>query len=106
MSPKKVRRHLLIAACFIGLLALCGFGYAVSIYWGAGSAENISFDNLTQPFGTIIIDNDELSTVMGHEFSETLQAAEDGDYYLCVTNKSSENAVIVSGTISKATTDN
>lgn len=197
MSPKKVRRPLLIAACFIGLLALCGFGYAVSIYWGVGSAENISFDNLTQPFGTIIIDNDtireiednaweksdiitdytnvfadnsmcysltngdipslyfspahmiifaqeseagwtlksgesiafnlslnekqnielefgyvlngeyhELSTVMGHEFSETLQAAEDGDYYLCVTNKSSENAVIVSGTISKATTDN
>ncbi len=194
VSPKKVRRLLLIAACFIGLLALCGFGYAISIYWGVGSAENISFDDLTQPFGTIVIDNDtireiedtaweksdiiadytnifadnstcysltnddipslyfspaymiifaqedeagwtlksgesivfnlslnekqnielefgyvlngeyrELSTVTGHEFSETLQSAEDGDYYLCVTNKSSENAVIISGTISKST---
>lgn len=190
MKERAKHPILTTAACFIFLFTLCGFGYVISIYWGAGSADGISFANLTQPFGTInnahgsitevddnawersdiivdytnifadnsvcyILDNGnipalyfspaymvifaqenntgwtldagekiafalslndkqsieleigyvfngeyhELSTAKGHDFSETLQAAENGEYYICITNRSSINAVIVNGSI-------
>lgn len=47
-----------VAACLVVALALCGFGYAVYTYWGVGSAENIDFEDLTQPFGTVASDTD------------------------------------------------
>lgn len=47
-----------VAACLVVALALCGFGYAAYIYWGVGSAENIDFDDLTQPFGTVASDKE------------------------------------------------
>jgi len=190
IMPRKLKRPMLIAVCFAALFVLCGFRYVLSIYWGTGSAENISFDNLTQPFATITSDNGnitevedtawqksdmivdytdifadnsicysldgnnipalyfspaymiifaqkdgtgwildakeelifnlslnekqnlelefgyvlngqyhELSSVTGHDFREILQADENGEYYLCVTNRSSANAVITSGNI-------
>ena len=44
------------AACLASVLVLCGFGYAAYIYWGVGSAGNIDFAELTQPFGTVASD--------------------------------------------------
>lgn len=40
-----------------------------------------------------------LSTAKGHTFSETFQAPEAGEYYFCVTNRSSSNAVVRGGRI-------
>lgn len=40
-----------------------------------------------------------LSIVKGCDFSETLTAPEAGEYYICITNHSSSNAVIESGNI-------
>lgn len=41
----------------------------------------------------------ELSLTKGYDFSETLTAPEEGEYYFCITNHSSENAIIESGEI-------
>jgi hypothetical protein len=40
-----------------------------------------------------------LSTVKGNTFRDTFTAPEAGDYYFCVTNRSSANAVITGGSI-------
>lgn len=191
-AAKKRKRFLLMAACLLLALALCGFGYAISVYWGVGSASSVGFDKLTNPFGTVNVDKDSvteiddnawarsdiitdytnifadnsvcyaldggtipalyfspgymiiftqedesgwtlspgeeavfelslndrqnlelefgyvlngrysaLAAVSGHEFSETFKAPENGEYYFCVTNRSSENAVIVTGAVGK-----
>lgn len=42
-----------------------------------------------------------LFTALGHDFSDTLFIPQDGTYYLCVTNKSSSNAVIKNGIINR-----
>ena len=47
-----------MAACFVIVLVLCGFGYAAYVYWGVGSAENSNFADLTQPFGTVASNKD------------------------------------------------
>lgn len=180
-----------MAACLVVAVALCGFGYVAYICWGVGSADNINFDDLTQPFGTVASDQEtqvsedeifhekselindytnvyaensvsvalngssipsiyfspnymviftqqnedgwtlskgneltvnfslykqlqldigyilngkyyELSTGgMGPEFGNTISAPEDGIYYFCVTNRSSSNAIVKSGEITK-----
>lgn len=179
-----------VAACLVVALALCGFGYAAYIYWGVGSTENIDFDDLMQPFGTVASDKDvqvsqdeifyekselindytnvyadnsvcvtldgnsipsiyfspnymviftqqnedgwalskgdeftidfslyeklqleigyilngkyyEITSGTGPEFGNTISASEDGIYYFCVTNRSSSNAIIKSGEITK-----
>ncbi|MCD8144745.1 MAG: emp24/gp25L/p24 family protein [Oscillospiraceae bacterium] len=181
-----------VAACLAAILVLCGFGYGISVYWGVGSTENVSLDDLTQPFGTVAFDQEtqsgesevfhekselisdytdvyaedsvcvtldgtsipsiyfspnymviftqqneegwelskgdelticftvyeklqldigyilngeyyDLSTgVTGPEFSNTISAPEDGTYYFCVTNRSSSNAIITYGEITKS----
>jgi hypothetical protein len=40
-----------------------------------------------------------LSTMKGNTFRETFQAPEAGDYYFCITNRSSANVVITGGSI-------
>ena len=51
---RKKRVHILpFAASLTILLLLCGFAYSAYVYWGVGSAEQIDFDRLTQPFGTV-----------------------------------------------------
>jgi hypothetical protein len=40
-----------------------------------------------------------LSTSKGNTFSDTFQAPETGEYYFCVTNRSSANAVVEGGNI-------
>lgn len=40
-----------------------------------------------------------LFTLMGNTFSDTFNALEGGEYYFCVTNRSSANAVTVGGNI-------
>lgn len=41
----------------------------------------------------------EITNVQGNAFDEIINAEKDGEYYFCVTNRSSANAVIVSGDI-------
>lgn len=57
--------------------------------------------SLTMETGYVV--NGEYHTITPHikgiDFSETVTADQDGTYYFCVTNLSSENAVIVDGTI-------
>lgn len=190
---RKKRVHILpFAASLTILLLLCGFAYSAYVYWGVGSAEQIDFDRLTQPFGTvadeqmtdennggmfyeksglisdytnvyaddsvcvatdgnviqplyfspnymiIFAKEDEkgwaleageelalhfslypaqsleleigyilngeyhlLSVTKGSDFDETLIAAGAGEYYFCVTNRASANAVIEEGEIYK-----
>ena len=40
-----------------------------------------------------------LSLTKGCDFNETLTVSDEGEYYFCVTNHSSENAIIKSGNI-------
>lgn len=58
-----VKRPLLLAACLVISLALCGFGYMASVYWGSGSADGASFEELTRPFGTIAGDESTFTEV-------------------------------------------
>ncbi|MCM1261146.1 MAG: hypothetical protein NC313_00385 [Butyrivibrio sp.] len=41
----------------------------------------------------------ELSLTKGYDFNATLTATEEGEYYFCITNHSSENAIIEDGEI-------
>lgn len=63
-----------VAACLAAILILCGFGYAVSVYWGVGSTENVSMNDLTQPFGTVATDKETQSSdsEIFHEKSEII----------------------------------
>lgn len=179
------------AASLVVFMGMCGFAYAASIYYGAGSANHIDFDRLTRPFGTtadeqqsvenenvsfyersdlirdyrdifaehsVCVTTEEnqipsiyfspnymvifsrekeqgwtlnaeetltldfslhhtqsleleigyilngeyhtLSLAKGCDFTETLTASETGEYYFCITNHSSSNAVIENGDIS------
>lgn len=187
---KSIKRILSLAASLFILFGLCGFVYGAYVYQGVGSADNIDFNELTQPFGTLaseqaanendsitffeksslISDYDNvyadnsicvatdngmipsiyfspnymvifsmedekgwtlkegekltlsfslhhaqsldleigyvldgryhiLSLAKGCDFSETLTASDEGEYYFCITNHSSGNAVIESGSI-------
>lgn len=57
-QKKKHMKFPIIAACFILLLASCGFAYVVHTYWGVGLADTIDFTDLTQPFGTYASDSE------------------------------------------------
>lgn len=186
----KRKNHILLLAASLVFLFLCGFTYAAYAYWGVGFADNIDFNRLTQPFGTVaseqqINENDSeiffeksnlisdyenvyadnfvcvtsnnhtipsiyfspaymvifsqeneqgwilkaeekltinfslyqtqslelevgyilngeyhaLSLTKGCDFNETLTISDEGEYYFCVTNHSSENAIIKNGNI-------
>lgn len=43
----------------------------------------------------------ELSITKGGDFRNTIRAAQEGEYYFCITNHSSTNAVIIEGNILK-----
>jgi hypothetical protein len=56
--------------------------------------------SLTLEFGYVLDGRyHALSTAKGNAFSEAFQAPEAGDYYFCVTNRSSANAVVTGGSI-------
>lgn len=49
----KRKNHILLLAAGLVFLFLCGFTYVAYAYWGVGFADNIDFNRLTQPFGTV-----------------------------------------------------
>ena len=191
-GKRAVNRPLLLVACLVISLALCGFAYMASVYWGSGPTDGASFEELTKPFGTIAGDKNtftevedsawtrselisdyssvyadnsamyflngniipsvyfspawmvifaqedgagmsldsgdtvkfdyvlknkqrleiemgyilngqyyELSTALGNYNETDFQADEAGEYYFCLTNRASTNAVIDSGSITK-----
>lgn len=78
ISTKKATKHTLtrrkigiMVACLILIIALGGFTYAVIQYWGIGSADNIKFEDLTQPFGTIVSERDISNNVQTPELSKS-----------------------------------
>lgn len=186
----KKKKYILSLVASLVFILSCGFAYAAYTYWGVGSADNIDFNRLTQPFGTVgseqqMNENDSeiffeksnlisdyenvyadnsvcvasnnniipsiyfspnymvifsqedeqgwilkagekltlgfsllqtqsielevgyilngeyhvLSLTKGCDFNETLTVSDEGEYYFCVTNHSSENAIIKSGNI-------
>jgi hypothetical protein len=75
--------------------------------WTLDAGEELNFSlnlnkkqGLTLEFGYVL--NGQycpLYTASGNTFSDTFQAQETGEYYFCVTNRSSANAVVEGGSI-------